>query len=95
MPRAAAVAALAIVLTVAGGGAMAQARAEESVGCVVISKEILCRHPHRAQSRQCDSPNRSPFCDLRQEPAVSPRAAKTAGYPGASPDQPSSIRAIP
>ena len=70
MPMAAAAAALAIAITPAAGGAMAQAPADEPVGCVIITKQIVCMRPPRTQPppRPCNGPNPSPFCALRQEP---------------------------
>jgi hypothetical protein len=83
MSRAAAAAALAIVITPAAGGAMAQAHTDEPVGCVIITKQITCmRAPRTQPPRPCNGPNPSPFCGLRQEPLVS--TPPTSGEPSAT-----------
>jgi hypothetical protein len=67
MPRAAAAAALAILITTAAASAMAQARADEPLGCVIITKQITCMPPPRTLPRRsCNGPRPSPFCVLRQ-----------------------------
>jgi hypothetical protein len=67
MPRAAGAAATAIVIT-AAGNAIAQAHADEPLGCVIITKQITCMPPPRLPRRSCSGPHASPFCVLRQGP---------------------------